>query len=106
MSADLAPGAGRRGRRAVLEARKGHEEPVTVQHPPEDTFESLQKNVYDGVINVTWRDFATGFDRLNAVQDPARDMPSAVSAPPTESASKNSNNDWPRHTARSCACNA
>ncbi|AYC35866.1 ABC-three component system protein [Streptomyces sp. NPDC088817] len=42
---------------------------------PEGTFESLQKNVYDGVVNVTWRDFATGFDRLNAVQDAARDMP-------------------------------
>ncbi len=41
---------------------------------PEGTFESLQKNVYDGVVNVTWRDFATGFDRLNAVQDAARDM--------------------------------
>ncbi|WP_329585467.1 DUF6262 family protein [Streptomyces sp. NBC_01362] len=32
--------------------------------------------------------------------------PFVVSAPPTASASKNSNSDWPPHTARSCACNA
>ena len=29
-----------------------------------------------------------------------------VSAPPTASASKGSNNDWPPHTVRSCTCNA
>ncbi|WP_143675258.1 DUF6262 family protein [Streptomyces sp. JV178] len=30
--------------------------------------------------------------------------PCVVSAPPTANAFKNSNNDWPPHTPRSCAC--
>jgi len=41
---------------------------------PPGTYESLQEDVYDGVVEVVDRDFDTGYDRLNAVLDAARDM--------------------------------
>lgn len=36
-------------------------------HVPEGTFDSLQRNIYDGVVEVESRDFPTGFDRLGEV---------------------------------------
>lgn len=41
---------------------------------PLGTYESLQDDVHTGVVEVEERDFATGYDRLNAVLDAARDM--------------------------------
>ncbi|MFI9584288.1 ABC-three component system protein [Streptomyces sp. NPDC052236] len=41
---------------------------------PVGTYESLQDDVHTGVVEVEERDFTTGYDRLNAVLDAARDM--------------------------------
>ncbi|MFF1932014.1 ABC-three component system protein [Streptomyces sp. NPDC058228] len=41
---------------------------------PTGTFESLQDDVHSGVVEVEERDFDTGYERLHAVLDAARDM--------------------------------
>jgi len=43
-------------------------------HIPPGTFESLQDDVYSGVAEVEEQDFATGYDRLKAVLEAARNM--------------------------------